>query len=653
MIKIIQSTVLLFLLMHTISLSQTLLPNFIYGKYILKDTTEYYYVKGDLSIEKNGALILEPGTKLIMDFNKSIHVYGELLALGQNDKSSIIIQNHTKDNYWNSIILFPGSKAIINNTTIKNGQIYGDSTQLFIDSTLFYNETKLLELPLIYIKHSIFEFLNSEIINNNTGNGIVIEDSKNVRVENSNFLNCPDPIEYSYVKGGIIKNNNISLSNDDGIDINASENIIIKYNQIFEVSDKGISIGNSNETPSKNITIERNIMYKCFKGISLKGGIEVDIKNCNFYQNSIGVECFEKENGTGGAIAHMINCIFENVNSFASIDEKSNIDYKYCLSTDKEIYGENNIIGKTHFVSVESLDFHITYKSDCIDKGDPASDLDPDSTRADIGVFYFNQRIPKIVINEINYNSGLTENYGDWIELYNNDIEAKDLSKVEVKLNNTTIAIFPKNTILDKNSYLIIVSDSTKYLKKFDFCTPAKLIFKADLPKYGQISIFDSTNRLIDEVIYSNQYPWDSLSDGYGHSLELINPNFDNTIPTNWLASTNLGTPCKINSVFTDSLLFVEDNNYKYFKEFESIIVYPNPASRNITIKCLNYDYAGATVSLYSLLGAKIEIIKQDFTTSNSNSQLIILPDDIQTGTYFLIIEKNSLCKIIQLLIIH
>lgn len=51
----------------------------------------------------------------------------------------------------------------------------------------------------------------------------------------------------------------------------------------------------------------------------------------------------------------------------------------------------NNIFLDPQFVNPSRGDFHLTSNSPCIDAGDPTSPLDPDSTIADIGAFYFDQ----------------------------------------------------------------------------------------------------------------------------------------------------------------------------------------------------------------------------------------------------------------------
>jgi len=53
--------------------------------------------------------------------------------------------------------------------------------------------------------------------------------------------------------------------------------------------------------------------------------------------------------------------------------------------------GEGNIDTDPLFVDPENENYHLMSASPCIDTGDPASPFDPDSTRADMGVYYFHQ----------------------------------------------------------------------------------------------------------------------------------------------------------------------------------------------------------------------------------------------------------------------
>jgi len=59
--------------------------------------------------------------------------------------------------------------------------------------------------------------------------------------------------------------------------------------------------------------------------------------------------------------------------------------------------GTGNIDADPIFVGPEMDDFHLRWRSPCIDAGDPDFPLDPDGTRSDIGAFYFNQRVPGVV----------------------------------------------------------------------------------------------------------------------------------------------------------------------------------------------------------------------------------------------------------------
>jgi hypothetical protein len=85
------------------------------------------------------------------------------------------------------------------------------------------------------------------------------------------------------------------------------------------------------------------------------------------------------------------NILFDNTGVYGA-QWYGNLDLTYSCSSDS-LPGIGNIAADPLFVDPTQQDFHLQADSPCIDSGDPASPLDPDSTRADIGALYFDQGI--------------------------------------------------------------------------------------------------------------------------------------------------------------------------------------------------------------------------------------------------------------------
>ena len=160
-----------------------------------------------------------------------------------------------------------------------------------------------------------------------------------------------------------------------------------------------------------------------------------------------------------------------------------------------------------------------------------------------------------IIINEINYNSSDLFNPSDWIEIYNNSINAIDLSFWKLKdEDDGHIFTIPSQTILLPDEYLIFCKDTVKFMNCFPSVT--KLIGNLGFGLGGggdMIRLYDSSESLVDIVEYDDNDPWPILPDGNGPTLELKNPYLDNGISESWVASENYGTPSEPNSTLINN----------------------------------------------------------------------------------------------------
>ncbi len=237
-----------------------------------------------------------------------------------------------------------------------------------------------------------------------------------------------------------------------------------------------------------------------------------------------------------------------------------------------------------------------------------------------------------LLINEINYNSSSSFDTEDWIELYNPVEENINLTGWKIQdSNNLNVFIFPEGAEIQGREYIVICRDTNafKLLQPDVENIYGNLDF--GLSSDGDmIKLYDHVGNLIDSVSYENNGEWTSLPNGNGPTLSLINPQFDNTIASNWKASGNYGTPGKLNDTFTkvDEEENLSPDNFVLYNN------YPNPFNPTTIISWQIPAADKVSLKVYDLLGREVAILVDEFKPAGRYS-VEFNATNLSSGIYF------------------
>jgi hypothetical protein len=149
----------------------------------------------------------------------------------------------------------------------------------------------------------------------------------------------------------------------------------------------------------------------------------------------------------------------------------------------------------------------------------------------------------QVVINEIHYHPVGGNNGGEFIEIFNAGINPVDLSGWELK--DGIDFTFPAGTNLASRSSLAIARDRVTLLTLHPGLDPDSVLgdFSGSLANSSErIELEDLGNRIVDEVTYYDGGQWPPQADGGGSSLQLLDPDSDNALPSNWHAADESGS---------------------------------------------------------------------------------------------------------------
>lgn len=233
-----------------------------------------------------------------------------------------------------------------------------------------------------------------------------------------------------------------------------------------------------------------------------------------------------------------------------------------------------------------------------------------------------------VIISEINYNSLLGYNPGDWVEIYNRGTSGVSLSGWILRdSRNDNAYLIPGGTGLSAGSRLVI-SDS---LESFTVLFPGVSNVIGE-PAFhfsnggDAVRLYSSDNKIQYAVRFNDNSPWPTDPDGDGFTLETVDEGGNPNIAASWVAGCLFGSPG------TPFILPCPNSIQNY--DPQNIQIGPNPFTQTIHLSLLDASVI-SELRVYNLQGTLVDYVQPNasyYTWDGLNQENISVP----TGVYML-----------------
>ena len=162
-----------------------------------------------------------------------------------------------------------------------------------------------------------------------------------------------------------------------------------------------------------------------------------------------------------------------------------------------------------------------------------------------------------IVMNEIMYHHRpqfrdgavpFAVNDEQWIELFNRSSADVDVSGW--RFDDAVAFTFPAGTSIPAGGFVVVAGNVSAFLAAHPGVT-AMGPFSGGLSSADRLTLKDALGNIVNEVFYRGGKPWPEFTGGGGSSLELRDPNSDNSVPEAWAASDETARSSWQNYTFT------------------------------------------------------------------------------------------------------
>jgi hypothetical protein len=123
----------------------------------------------------------------------------------------------------------------------------------------------------------------------------------------------------------------------------------------------------------------------------------------------------------------------------------------------------------------------------------------------------------------------------EWIELYNKGQATVDLSGW--KIEDAVDFEFAQGTAIDADEYIVIAGSAAELATQYPDIRIVGQYNGGLSDKTDRITLVDNNKNIADEVKYYDDKPWPAGPDGHYASMELRQPNMDNSKAAAWAAS--------------------------------------------------------------------------------------------------------------------
>ena len=244
-----------------------------------------------------------------------------------------------------------------------------------------------------------------------------------------------------------------------------------------------------------------------------------------------------------------------------------------------------------------------------------------------------------IVISEVMPNpSAVSDAYGEWFEIINMDSITIDLNGWTIMDGGSDSHVISSSIEIQPGQYMVLGRNGNEsvnggYVSDYTYASFA--LANSD----DEIILLDQDEKVVDDISYGGTFPYSS-----GVSMYMIDHTSDNTIDSNWVASSLMygdgdhGTPGR---AWNDSIVVSTINDQLLPNVFELYPPYPNPFNPTTQISFLVNHTTVVSLNIYDINGRLVQNIYHA-KTAPGFYQSIWEANNASSGIYFLSLESEQ-----------